>query len=242
MIRPFRATLALSVFLAAAVLPLTSGCGSSELQLESDASSTQASDSQRAYSFEVPGPTAPAGWRVATTNGGPNTEAGRWEVRLDESAPSPPSSLALLDARGHSGSEFNLCWDPARSLVDVDVSVAVQANGGVEDQGGGPAWRISDADNYYVARWNPLEDNFRVYSVVAGHRVELDSAEVRADPEAWHTIRIRQVGASITCWFDGEELLHATDDELVAPGAVGLWTKADATTSFDDLTVSSATR
>ena len=110
--------------------------------------------------------------------------------------------------------------------------------GGVEDQGGGPAWRHRRSeDDYYVARWNPLEDNFRVYSVRGGERLQLDSARVRSDAQAWHTIRVRHVGDSITCWFDGEELLHATDAKLTTPGAVGLWTKADATTSFDDLAV-----
>ncbi len=179
----------------------------------------------------------PDRWLVGTSNAPTNDADGRWELTVDASAPSPTGTLALVDARGHTGQAYNLCWTPEPIQADVEVSVAVHAAGGVEDQGGGPAWRITGPDDYYVARWNPLEDNFRVYSVQAGQRQQLDSARVRTDPDAWHTIRIRHVGDEITCWFDGRELLHTNDSALTGPGAVGVWTKADATTRFDDLTV-----
>lgn len=182
----------------------------------------------------------PANWRIGTTNERSGTEDAEWAAASDASAPSPPDVLALVDARGHVGQAFNLCWNPGLSLTDVDVTVSVHVGGGEEDQGGGPAWRIAGVDDYYVARWNPLEDNFRVYSVQGGERLQLDSARVRVDADVWHTIRVRQVGDSITCWFDGEELLHAEDTKLREPGGVGVWTKADATTLFDDLVVDAA--
>jgi hypothetical protein len=186
---------------------------------------------------------APAdGWIVATTNSrsSATTQHARWETVRDADAPSKPGALALLDARGHVADTFNLCWRREPALADVDLTVAVRVDGGEEDQGGGPAWRVAGTNDYYVARWNPLEDNFRVYSVVNGERLQLDSARTRVDPKAWHTIRVRHVGDRITCWLDGEELLHATDAKLSAAGGVGVWTKADATTRFDDLSVSDA--
>lgn len=234
---PFRP--ALASLLAVALLIHAPACGSAELSLDTTAAPS-ADDSSRSYSFDTPSKGAPTGWSVATTNAEPNAEDGHWQVLPDETAPTPPCSLALVDARGHSGPEFNLCWDPSSSFGDVDLTVAVHACDGAEDQGGGPAWRIADADHDYTARWNPLEYNLRVYSVVAGNRVELDSATVYTDASAWHTIRIRQVGDTITCWLDGRERLHAVDDKLTEPGAVGVWTKADATTRFDDLVVRSA--
>ena len=215
-----------------------SACGSSGSTNGSEpVSEEQAVVDAETCSFDTPSSGPPAEWISGTTNG--ETDA-VWEVLPDESAPSPAGALALLDTRGNSGQEFNLCWEPTISLANIDVSVSLRADGGAEDQGGGPAWRLTSAGNYYAARWNPLEDNFRVYSIVDGRREQLDSEDVSTDRRAWHTIRVRQVGTSITCWFDGEELLHADDAKLTSPGAVGLWTKADATTRFDDLTVSAA--
>lgn len=185
-----------------------------------------------AFYFEGP----PDGWRTGTSNARGMQNA-LWELVADAEAPSPPNAFSLVDARGHVGQQFNLTWPSHLSMKDVDVTVAVRVSGGEEDQGGGPAWRIYGANDYYAARWNPLEDNFRVYSVVGGERLQLDSARVHADVDEWHWIRVRQVGPEITCWLDGEELLHASDTKLPGPGSVGLWTKADATTHFDDLVV-----
>ncbi len=182
----------------------------------------------------------PDGWQLGTSNRRKGSADAVWERLPDATAPSSPNALALTDARGHYGQAFNLCWTSAVSLADVDVQVAVRIDGGTEDQGGGPAWRVGGENDYYAARWNPLEDNFRVYSIQDGERRQLDTARVRADTKSWHTIRVRHVGDSITCWFDGQELLHATDTTLRGPGGVGLWTKADATTRFDDLTVKPA--
>ena len=108
---------------------------------------------------------------------------------------------------------------------------------GVVDQGGGLIWRVKDHDNYYIARWNPLEDNFRVYYVKEGRRVQLDSANVKADPTKWHTIKIEQRGDAIACYLDEEKLLALKDKTFAEAGGVGLWTKADAATAFDDLVI-----
>lgn len=173
-------------------------------------------------------------WRLGTTNQHATEGHAEWQVMADADARSAPNVVALTDAKGHRGQTFNLLWDANTSLADVDLTVAVRADAGVEDQGGGPAWRIAGPYDYYLARWNPLEDNFRVYAVQGGERIQLDTAKVRVDPEAWHTIRIRHVGDQITCWFNGEELLNATDTTLSGAGGLGLWTKADAEASFDD--------
>lgn len=189
------------------------------------------------WHFEAPLGALPAGWRSGTTNAASGQAGARWEVRAEQGAPSAPAVLALVDARGQRGDTYNLCWYPATSLADLELELSLRAEGGREDQGGGPAWRIAGVDDYYLARWNPLEDNFRLYSVQAGVRRMLADAPVAADASAWHRIRVRQIGASITCWFDEEPLLQAQDSRLSAPGAVGLWTKADAATAFDELSV-----
>ncbi|GMV83288.1 MAG: hypothetical protein AMXMBFR7_44720 [Planctomycetota bacterium] len=177
----------------------------------------------------------PEGWKAEGTNQrGP---VATWMVKADESVASKPNVLALTDTREGSGGTFNLCWSDRVKFQDGVIEVKVKAGTGRVDQGGGPVWRVQDKDNYYVARWNPLEDNFRLYYVKDGRRVQLDSADVDADPAGWHTIRIEQKEDEIKCSLDGKELLKSQDKTFQEAGGVGLWTKADAATSFDDLTI-----
>jgi hypothetical protein len=118
---------------------------------------------------------------------------------------------------------------------DVELSVALRAQQGEIDQGGGLVWRAQDGASYYIARWNPLESNVRAYKVVAGKRQQLASADVELDPRAWHTLAVRMRGELIECELDGRQLLEARDATFAGAGRVGLWTKADARTLFDDL-------
>jgi hypothetical protein len=117
------------------------------------------------------------------------------------------------------------------------INVKVKAVAGREDQGGGLIWRVQDKDNYYIARWNPLEDNFRLYYVKDGRRKMLESAKIKSDPANWHAIQIEQNGDVIECYFDGEKLLTSQDTTFPNAGGIGLWTKADAMTNFDDFSV-----
>ena len=180
----------------------------------------------------LPDPGADTGWSAATTSGRDRVHA-TWTGTAD-------GGLELTDAAGHTDQEFNVTWSPAVALADVDLTVRLQAVDGDEDRGGGPVWRLTGPDDYYVARWNPLENNLRAYVVEDGYRRELASATVYVSPRAWHELRVRMVGESITCWLDGHEQLSVRDDDLAGPGAVGLWTKADARTRFTDLVVGPA--
>lgn len=177
----------------------------------------------------------PEGWKVEGTNQrGP---VAAWAVREDASAPSKPNVLALMDTKQGWGGTYNLLWTNRVQFRDGVMEVKVKAEAGGEDQGGGPIWRVQDKDNYYIARWNPLEDNFRVYYVKDGSRKTLESTRVKADPSKWHIIRIEHKGNEIRCYFDGEALKTIRDKTFPDAGGVGLWTKADAATAFDDLVV-----
>ena len=204
----------------------------------SDASSGRGEDQDvvSIWTFDdTDGGVLPEGWRSEGTNQrGP---VAAWIVKTDTSAPSKPNVLALTDTREGWGGTFNLCWTDQVEFKDGVIEVKVKAGTGLEDQGGGPIWRVQDKDNYYIARWNPLEDNFRVYSVKDGSRKTLESARVKADPLKWHTIRIEHRGDEIRCYFDNEALKLVRDGTFPAGGGVGVWTKADATTAFDDLEV-----
>lgn len=161
-------------------------------------------------------------------------KSGEWSVVEDASSPSP--TRALAQTAKSQASTFNLVLLDDVKQADVDLWVKLKPVTGEEDQGGGLVWRTNDAKNYYLARWNPLEKNFRVYKVVDGERKQLDSAKVDVG-SGWREMRVTMRGESIKGWLDGRALLSARDSTFPEAGKVGLWTKSDAQTYFDDLKV-----
>jgi hypothetical protein len=176
----------------------------------------------------------PTGWKAAHTGQG---EGSVWKVVADGTTPSK-AGYALAQTAESPRAFFNLCVADKPSVKDIELRVAFKAVKGKLDQGGGLVWRYHDADNYYIARMNPLEDNFRVYKVIAGKRIQLDTKEgLKVPAGEWHRLSIKHVGNKIECSFDGTKYLAATDTAITAAGKVGLWTKADAQTHFDGLWV-----
>ncbi|MDA2925185.1 hypothetical protein MYX65_11155 [Acidobacteria bacterium AH-259-L09] len=176
----------------------------------------------------------PAHWKVEATHA--KGKLANWSVQKDASASSGDHVL-LLKINDYDRGTFNLCWTDQVSFQDGIVEVKVKAREGRVDQGGGPIWRVKDKDNYYIARWNPLEDNFRLYYVKDGRRVQLDTAKVKLPADQWHTITMQHQGNQITGYLDGKKLLEVNDTTFPEAGGVGLWTKADAASSFDDLEI-----
>jgi hypothetical protein len=158
------------------------------------------------------------------------SEVGTWEVALDG------DNKVLAQKAKNDDETFNVVLVEGTHFTDVDFSVRLKAVAGELDQGGGVVWRAKDKNNYYIARYNPLEDNIRVYKVEAGKRTQFASAKVLGDKK-WHTLRVTMVGARITCYLDGTKYLEAEDSTFPDAGKVGLWSKADAQSYFDDLTV-----
>jgi len=114
------------------------------------------------WSFDKSWPgSVPKGWKIAETAGA--GKPAKWQVIHDSGAASGTRAVAIT-ANENRGQTFNLLIAENTSYRSVHIRVMVKAISGEEDQGGGPIWRAKDADNYYIARWNPLEDNFRVYS------------------------------------------------------------------------------
>jgi len=159
---------------------------------------------------------------------------GTWKITQEEK-----EKTVSLTKR--SSGSFNLCYNKDIAFLDGNVTVKFKANAGRIDQGGGIMWRVQDNDNYYVARFNPLEDNFRFYLVHDGIRSELSSADVKLT-KGWHTMSIEQQGASFKGYLDGKLYLEYQDSRLNKTGAVGVWTKADAQTSFDNLKIETSTK
>lgn len=178
---------------------------------------------------------APEGWKIEAT--APEGPLATWHVVADPKAPSTPNALAMVKVNHSATGAYNLCWTDKSRMRDGTMELSFKAVSGEEDQGGGPMWRVKDKDNYYICRMNPLEDNFRLYLVKDGKRKQLATANSSVDTGQWHTIKVRHSGPDITCWLNGKELLKASDTSLPDDGGIGVWTKADAITMFDNISV-----
>ncbi len=163
----------------------------------------------------------------------------KWEIQKVKDAPSGDKVVSMVkNTKGFFGfgGGFNLFFNKNIDFYDGEISVEFKANSGMLDQGGGLMWRVKDKDNYYVARFNPLEDSLTFYKVTDGNRVALKSFSLTLS-KGWHCMKIVQVGKHFTGYLDGRKILQKDDDSIRYSGGVGLWTKADAKTSFDNLDI-----
>ncbi len=172
----------------------------------------------------------PDAWELCETKG--RGTPGQWLVHDDPSASSKPRVLRLKT--NNTGGTFNLCVLRQPNTADVDVSVRIRADTGREDQGGGLVWRFRDPGNYYIARWNPLEANYALYKVVGGKRSLLTEVSAPDKAGIWAMVRVVQVADRIDCYLDDRRVIAVEDTSLTQPGRAGLWTKADASSAFDD--------
>ncbi len=158
-------------------------------------------------------------------------EVGQWEVAKEG------ANKVLFQKAKSDDAIFNVALAEGTAYKDVELSGKLRAVAGDMDRGGGVVWRAKDKKNYYVCRYNPLEENFRVYKVVDGVRTMFKNAKTPGD-DKWHFLRVTMVGPKITCYLDGQKLLEAEDETFKDAGAIGLWSKADAQSYFDDVTAS----
>jgi hypothetical protein len=168
---------------------------------------------------------APEGW-TATLTGKGNT---KWTVEKDDAAPSKPN---VLKQSGQG--TFPICIKEGTNLKDGFVEVKFKAVSGEDDQAGGVIWRAKDKDNYYIARANVLEDNVTIYHVIEGKRTAFKNIKTKVAPGEWHTLRVDFQGSNFVVTFDGKKMIEASDNSFTEAGKVGLWTKADSVTLFDD--------
>ena len=176
----------------------------------------------------------PEGWMTGVTGHG----AAKWEIIAEGSAPSSPNVL-------RQSGEASYCWavDTSQKLQDGFAEVKIKPISGKEDQAGGIVWRFKDANNYYVVRANALEGNVVLYKTVNGKRSSLQvkgrmfgyGVDTTVPKGKWSTLRVEFTGNLFTVLLEGKKLFEVEDDTLKDGGAVGVWTKADSVTLFDDL-------
>lgn len=160
---------------------------------------------------------------------------GRWVVRTAPDAPSPPNVLAQVDDDA-TDYRFPVAVLEAVSLRDGRVSVRCKPVSGRVDQACGLVFRYVDENDYYITRANALEGNVRLYTVRGGRRRELASHDVEVTGNAWHEYAVELAGDRIQVFWDGHRVLDHRDSTFTDAGRVGVWTKADSVTWFDDLT------
>ncbi len=177
-----------------------------------------------------PAGSLPSSWQQGVTGRGEP----RWEVRADDSAPSKPNVLL------QSGSG-TFPWSVLRAsaLADGFIEVKFKSLGGKQDQAGGVLWRWKDGDNYYVARANALENNVSLYYTEKGRRITIRYVDAPVAKNAWHTLRVEFAGKRIKVVLNGRTYIDLEDSHISGAGAVGLWTKADSVTAFDDFSYGS---
>ena len=171
----------------------------------------------------------PPGWTATQTGSG----TAKWAIEKDESAPSKPN---VLKQSGQA--TFPVCFKNNTNIKDGFVEVKFKPVAGKEDQAGGVIWRVQDANNYYISRANALEDNVTIYHTINGKRVAFKNINTKVTSGVWHTLRVNFAGNKFTVTFDGNKVIEATDESFANAGKVGVWTKADSVTLFDDFSFS----
>ncbi len=194
----------------------------------------QTSGKQSVYNFDSDtSGQLPANFHSAKTGGGTQE---KWVVTGDPTAPSKRNVVAQTST-DQTDYRFPLLISDEGSFQDLDLSVKFKAVSGSIDRAGGLVFRLKDPNNYYIVRANALENNYRLYHVVNGRRSQFAGANLKVTSGEWHELRVEAVGNKIACYYDGNKKIEATDDTFKDAGKIGLWTKADSVTYFDDLKV-----
>jgi hypothetical protein len=192
------------------------------------------SDNRVSFESDQIGAT-PKGWTATLTGKGDS----KWTVESDETA---PSKSKVLKQSGRA--TYPLLLKNDTNIRDGFIEVKFKAIAGCQDRAAGVVWRAHDAKNYYVVRANALEDNFVLYKTVNGVRSALDivgrkrgyGVSVSVPANTWQSLRVDFKAIRFKASFNGEELFEVDDPTFANAGKVGLWTKADSVTLFDDVT------
>lgn len=168
---------------------------------------------------------APAGWQCGVSGRGDP----KWSVEPDETAPSKPNVL-----RQSGQGTFPWCIKNAASLKDGFVEVKFKSIAGREDQAGGVVWRFTGPRSYYVARANALENNVSLYYMWLGLRRTIQYVDAPVPAGQWNTLRVEFEGEQIKVLLNGRTYIDVRDSHISGSGQVGVWTKADSVTTFDN--------
>jgi Domain of Unknown Function (DUF1080) len=198
--------------------------------------SQQDSSAPRTINFDSsPVGELPSDFSTALTGGGGPIS---WVVREDLGAPDRKRVL-IQESSDDTSYRFPMCIYDKTVARDVAVEVDYKAISGKVDQAGGIVLRYSP-ENYYIARANALEDNVILFKTVKGKRSKIEEVPVKVTAGEWHTLRFEAKGPHLKVFFDGKAVIEKDDTTFSRPGRVGLWTKADSVSAFDNLKIERA--
>ncbi|MBF0442847.1 MAG: hypothetical protein HQK54_13155 [Oligoflexales bacterium] len=183
------------------------------------------------FGSDHPGPVGKF-WKISATS--PSGRPAGWNILNFDGK----NVLTVGDINHHSSDTFNLCWTKEIRFLNGTLTTRLKAVRGVIDQGGGLIWHVADENNYYLARYNPLEKNLRLFIVENGERKTLGNMRTFFAANEWQDLKIRHIGSHIEIFLNGNKVIDSDDGSLKnSSGGVGFWTKADARTMFDFLKV-----
>lgn len=165
---------------------------------------------------------------------------GKWVVQSEDTN----NYLAQLDG-DRTRSRFPVAVVGDITAADLDLAVRFRPVSGSVDQAAGLVWRFQNEDNYYIVRANALENNVVLYKVEKGKRTDLPvkgegrtyGKKAQVPSGQWSTLRVVAAGTRFEVYVNDTKLYEVEDTTFTQPGKVGVWTKADSVTHFDDLTI-----
>jgi hypothetical protein len=185
-------------------------------------------------------PSGSGGWTfdadaAGSLPAGAQAFSGAWAVRAETDAPSAPGALCQTGT-----AEFPAIMLDSRPYADVVVVAKFKPISGSQDRAAGLIFRIKDGRNYYILRANALENNVNLYKYVDGRRSDLKDGQAKVASGEWQELRVEVQGHSLRGFLNGQPVVEANDTTFTAAGGIGLWTKADSQTCFDNVQVSVA--
>ena len=195
-----------------------------------------------AISYQSPPPSAaPGSWNfdgdaTGALPAGAELFSGSWVVRAEADAPSKPNAVCQV-----ADSEFPAIGLGTAVYGEVTVTLRFKPISGRVDQAAGIIARVQDKNNYYILRANVLETNVNLYKYAGGRRSGIKDGSARVAQGQWQELRLEVSGDRLRGFLNGQLVVEATDSTYRA-GRIGLWTKADSVTCFDDVVVTPGTR
>jgi len=168
---------------------------------------------------------------VGSLPAGAQSFSGQWAVRVEPDAPSPPNALCQTGQ-----AEYPAIGLDSTQLTDLTLVMHFKPISGKTDQAGGLIFRVQDKANYYIFRANALENNAIFFTYVNAGRSQLTSGDAKVASGSWHELRVEVRGNAFRGFVDGKQVVDAIDDRYKS-GGIGLWTKSDSVTCFNDVEV-----
>jgi hypothetical protein len=177
--------------------------------------------------------TVPAGWKVVE---------GDWTVIPDPTAPSKPNTFGLPPGRLLSSLTHALEYYPVAIVSDpteysdFTLEAAFKSAGGRFDCSGGLLFRYVDDQNFYLLSAGCPSDYFALSRVLKGKMETLKQSVVPTDRDTWYKLKVSAQGGHFMC-YDGSKMVFDFDDNKIAKGRIGLWSRDDSQAQFDDVKI-----